>query len=394
MSEGFANSGGPGSDIVQAGARHPDASPARVSSSLFIDALSAHDFGPYVGVPCSYLRPFIDYVIDRDDLRYVAATNEGEALAIAAGAQLAGRRPVVMLQNSGLGNLVNPLASLTHPFRIPVLLIVTLRGDPSIKDEPQHELMGRSTRELLQTLEVGHDWFPSSDSAIAPAVAQAVARQNATGLPYAFVLRKNVVTDYTPRTSAVTNASHPTRREALIAVGAAMRSDSIVVATTGKTGREWFEVADRDRNVYLVGSMGCAPSVALGLAREIDAPLLVLDGDGAALMRLEALASIGNQAPKNFVHVVFDNEAYDSTGAQRTISSSVNFPAIARACGYVSAQTVLGIDALGESLQRAQSTDGPHLIHFRISLGASAELGRPSIAPHEVAERLRSVLRG
>ena len=367
-------------------------SPERVSSSLFVDTLCAHNFGPYTGVPCSYLRPFIDYVIDRDDLSYIAATNEGEALAVAAGAQLAGRRPVVMLQNSGLGNLVNPLASLTHPFRIPVLLIVTLRGDPSIKDEPQHELMGRTTRELLQTLEVEHDWFPSSDNAIAPAVAHAVARQNATGLPYAFILRKGVVTEYTPRTAGTTDTSHPARRDALIAIGAAMHAESVVVATTGKTGREWFEVADRDRNLYLVGSMGCAPSVALGLAREIEAPVLVLDGDGAALMRLEALASVGNQAPKNFVHIVLDNEAYDSTGAQRTISAGVNFPQLARACGYASAHTVFGLDALGEAVQRAQSSDGPHFIHFRISLGASLELGRPSIAPREVAERLRGVL--
>ena len=367
-------------------------SATRVSSSLFVDALTAHHFGPYTGVPCSYLRPFIDYVIDRDDLSYVAATNEGEALAIAAGAQLAGRRPVVMLQNSGLGNLVNPLASLTHPFRIPVLLIVTLRGDPSIKDEPQHELMGRTTRELLQTLEVEHDWFPSSDSAIGPAVALAVARQNATGLPYAFILRKNVVTEYAPRGAGATNTAHPTRRDALIAISATLLPNSVVVATTGKTGREWFEVADRDRNFYLVGSMGCAPSVALGLAREVEAPLLALDGDGAALMRLEALASIGHQAPKNLVHIVLDNEAYDSTGAQRTISASVNFPAIARACGYASAQTVFGLDALGESVQRAQSTDGPHFIHFRISLGSSPELGRPSIAPRKVAERLRRTL--
>lgn len=366
---------------------------ARVSSQLFVDALSAHHFGPYVGVPCSYLRPFIDYVIDRDDLSYVAATNEGEALAIAAGAQLAGRRPVVMLQNSGLGNLVNPLASLTHPFRIPALLIITLRGDPGIKDEPQHELMGRTTRELLETLEVEHDWFPATDDAIAPAVAHAVERQNATGLPYAFVLRKNVVTEYTPRSVAVvSNTAHPSRREALEAIGAGMHANSVVVATTGKTGREWFEVADRDRNLYLVGSMGCAPSVALGLAREIESPVLVIDGDGAALMRLEALASVGNQKPERFVHVVLDNEAYDSTGAQRTISAGVNLPAIARACGYATAQTVNGVFALQNAVAHAQSNRGPHFIHCRISLGASAELGRPTVAPRDVAQRLRAAL--
>lgn len=374
----------------------------RTSSQAFVDELSRHGFGPYIGVPCSYLRPFIDYVIDRDDLSYVAATNEGEALAIATGAQLAGRRPVVMLQNSGLGNLVNPLASLSYPFRVPALLIVTLRGDPQFKDEPQHELMGRITSDLLRTMEVEHDWFPASDDAIAPAIATAVARKNATGLPYAFILRKNVVTNYTPRAAGTDAAplsgahpprTHPTRRHALAAIAAAMRADSIVVATTGKTGREWFELGDRDRNLYLVGSMGCASSVALGLAREVDQPVLVLDGDGAALMRLEAMASVGSVHPERFVHIVLDNEAYDSTGAQRTISAGVDFPAIARACGYAGAESVTGTDALAEAVKRAQESTGPHLIHCRIALSTAAEVGRPSVPPRDVAERLRATLR-
>lgn len=360
-----------------------------------MDSLTRHGFGPYVGVPCSYLRPFIDYVIDRDDLSYVAATNEGEALAIAAGAQLAGRRPVVMLQNSGLGNLVNPLVSLTYPFRIPALLIVTLRGDPEIKDEPQHELMGRITGDLLTTLEVEHDWFPASDRAIEGAIAHAVARQNATGLPYAFILRKNVVTEYTPRavSGGAPTSSHPTRREALTAIATAMRADSIVVATTGKTGREWFELGDRSRNLYLVGSMGCAPSVALGLARETEHPVLVLDGDGAALMRLEAMASVGSLRPVRYVHVVLDNEAYDSTGAQKTISRGVDFPAIARACGYAGAESVSGTEALGAAIARAQKATGPQFIHCRIALSTAAELGRPTVPPREVADRLREALR-
>lgn len=365
----------------------------RVSSQAFIDTLSSHGFGPYIGVPCSYLRPFIDYVIDRADLSYVAATNEGEALAIAAGSQLAGRRPVVMLQNSGLGNLVNPLASLTYPFRIPALIIVTLRGDPSSTDEPQHELMGRVTSDLLRVLEVNHEWFPASDAAIGPAVARAVAHQDNTGLPFAFILRKNVVTEYSPEAAGHSaNATNPTRRRALEAIHAALLPSSVVVATTGKTGREWFEVDDRDRNLYLVGSMGCAPSVALGLAREIADPVIVLDGDGAALMRLESLASVGHQKPARFVHVVLDNEAYDSTGAQRTISAAVDFPAVARACGYVSAASVVGLDELGKAVKRAQQVPGPHLIHCRISLSTAAEVGRPSLPPRAVAERMRRVL--
>lgn len=368
---------------------------ARVSSQKFIDALSARSFGPYVGVPCSYLRPFIDYVIDRDDLSYVAATNEGEALAIAAGAQLAGRRPVVMFQNSGLGNLVNPLASLTYPFRIPALLITTLRGDPALKDEPQHELMGRVTGDLLRTLEVEHDWFPASDDAIEPAVARAVAHMDATGLPYGFILRKGVVTDYTPRAADAAPAGDlPTRRAAMEAIGRVMRPESVVVATTGKTGREWFEIQDRERNLYLVGSMGCALSVGLGVAREVTAPVIVLDGDGAALMRLEAIATVGNQRPKNLVHVVLDNEAYDSTGAQRTISAGVDFCAVARACGYAGAERADGAAALAAAVARAQSAPGPCLIHSRIALSTDAPVGRPAVAPRAVAERLRKVLSG
>jgi phosphonopyruvate decarboxylase len=368
---------------------------ARVSSERFVDALSAAGAGPYIGVPCSYLRPFIDYVIDRDDLSYVAATNEGEALAIAAGAQLAGRRPVVMLQNSGLGNLVNPLASLIEPFRIPVLLIITLRGDPAGKpDEPQHALMGRITRDLLRVLEVEHDWFPATDAEIAPAIARATAHMNQTGRPFAFILRRDVVTEYTPRRAGpAADVAHPSRREALAAVHAALAGDTIVVATTGKTGREWFELDDRPRNLYLVGSMGCAPSVALGLAEETSAPVLVLDGDGAALMRLEAMASVGHRRPARFTHIVLDNEAYDSTGAQRTISASVDFPGIARACGYATAQSVVGADALRAAVVAARGSGGPHFIHCRIGLGASAGLGRPKVAPHEVAERLRASLR-
>lgn len=369
-----------------------------------MDALGAHGFGPWVGVPCSYLRPFIDYVIDRDDLRYIAATNEGEALAMAAGAQLAGARPVVLLQNSGLGNLVNPLTSLLDPFRIPALLIITLRGDPDgAPDEPQHALMGRTTRDVLRALEVAHDWFPSTDAAIAPAVAHAVEHMEQTGRPFAFILRKNVVGEYatrrgaqpapeSPPAAALTERPRPARREALAAVLEAMRPESVVVATTGKTGREWFELEDRARNLYLVGSMGCAPSVALGIATTTDTPVLVLDGDGALLMRLEALASVGHLRPPRFVHVVLDNEAYDSTGAQETISPSVDFPGLARACGYASACTVDGVVELGRAVADAQRVPGPHFVHCRIALGASKDLGRPTIAPHDVANRLRRTL--
>lgn len=363
--------------------------------------MTARRFGPYIGVPCSFLRPFIDYVIDRDDLAYIAATNEGEALAIASGAQVAGRLPVVMLQNSGLGNLVNPLASLNYIFRIPVLLIITLRGEPGHKDEPQHELMGRKTPALLDLLAVEHEWFPERNEDIDARIEHAVSRMQATGRPYAFILRKDVVDEYTPRERAVPGmrprgrvtetppqGDIPSRRDA-IALVADVAAQSLIVATTGKTGRELFEYSDRPNHFYMVGSMGCASSFALGVARESGEPVVVIDGDGAALMRLEALASIGHQGPTSFVHVILDNGSYESTGGQTTISSSIHFPEIAAACGYATACSAHGADALRGALERALSEDGPHLIHSRIGVSANAQLGRPAVTPPEVAERFR-----
>ena len=376
----------------------------RVSSRRFIDAMAAHGFGPYIGVPCSFLRPLIDYVIDRDDLEYIAATNEGEALAIASGAQLAGRKPVVMLQNSGLGNLVNPLASLNYIFKLPVLIIVTHRGEPGLTDEPQHVLMGRAMDGLLDLLEVEHAHFPAPDSAIEAAVALADERMAATSLPYAFVLRKNVVDEYAPQPrvagtprpagtlhAAATSGALPARREA-IALIAAASPGALVIATTGKTGRELFEYRDAPEHFYVVGSMGCASSLALGVAHESGEPVLVLDGDGAALMRLEALATIGYQAPRRFVHVILDNESYESTGGQRTISASVRFPEIAAACGYASACSASGTVPLRAALVRAWAMPGPHLVHTRVGIETDPGLGRPAVAPPEVAARFRAEL--
>ena len=382
-----------------------NAAPARVSSRRFVDAMTARNFGPWLGVPCSFLRPFIDYVIDRDDLDYVASTNEGEALATAVGAHLAGRRPVVMLQNSGLGNLVNPLASLTYPFRVPVLLIITLRGEPGLRDEPQHELMGRTTRSLLDLLEVGNEWFPASDADIEPRIDHALARMGETGLPYAFVLRKNVVDGYDPRPRAgsaprprgmLVEPAHGgemlSRRDAVALLADEAGDRTAIIATTGKTGRELFEFRDRPTHFYVVGSMGCASSVALGVARYRDVPVMVLDGDGAALMRLEALAGIGSAAPPGLTHVILDNGTYDSTGGQATISGSVNFPEVAIACGYASACSVTGAAPMRTAVARARTSPGPHLIHVRVGTGAAADLGRPDVAPRDVAARFRAAL--
>lgn len=381
-----------------------------VSADAFVGALVARGRDLYFGVPCSFLQPLIDHVAGRSDLTYVGATNEGEALALAAGAYLAGARPVVMLQNSGLGNMVSPLASLTHTFRIPALLIVTLRGEPELADEPQHELMGRTTAELLRVLEVPTEPFPERDEDVGPAIERAERAMEA-GLPFAFILRKGGVRGAAapplrpaPRTRAGRRlpdvgadegaAPLPTRRDVIAAVAGALADDALIVATTGKTGRELFEHEDREGNFYVVGSMGLASSVALGVAlRHPGGRLVVLDGDGAALMRLEAFAAVGHARPARFVHVLLDNGAHDSTGGQPTISGSIDFPALALACGYASAVRATGAAAVATEVTRALAEPGPHLVHAPLALGSAAGLGRPTLTPPEVARRFAATIR-
>jgi phosphonopyruvate decarboxylase len=378
-----------------------------IAAEAFLGALDAHGFGPYLGVPCSFLTPFINYTIGSPRHRYLAANNEGEALAMAAGATFAGRRPVVMFQNSGLGNAVNPLTSLAHPFRLPLLLITTQRGEPGLHDEPQHELMGRITGDLLRTMGVRCALFPDSEALIAPRVAEALAQLEATSLPFAFVMRHGSVAPHAlapqPEPQAQPGSVLPgaapeappelERSEAIAAIARAAPPEAALIATTGKIGRELFTCAEREGNLYVVGSMGCASSIGLGLALEQPArPVLVLDGDGAALMRLEALAGVGHYRPPRLLHAILDNRMHESTGGQASLAATVSFPHVAAACGYASAQSVTGRGDLEAALARTLRTPGPHLLHVRVRPGSAPKLGRPTLSPVEVKARFMAFL--
>lgn len=372
-----------------------------IDADQFIRKGAEHGFTLYAGVPCSYLKPFINYVINSEDLRYVGAANEGDAVAVAAGSDVGGQRAVAMFQNSGLGNAVNPLTSLTYPFRIPVLLITTYRGEPGGSgDEPQHELMGSITTELLELMHIPWEYFPESADDIAPALGRAVEYMNEQRLPYAFVMRKGsvapveLVEERALRTcqhrDTESAAATTTRREMLKAIQASAAPDDLVIATTGYTGRELYACEDRDTQLYLVGSMGCASSVGLGLALAQPARrIVVIDGDGAALMRLGAMCTIGYERPANLVHILLDNGMHESTGGQATVSRSIDFCSIARASGYPHAVPVSTPaemrDALGSCADLA-------FIHAPILPGVSDNLPRPSVKPREVAARLKRLL--
>lgn len=375
-----------------------------IQADDFLDPAREAGIDFYAGVPCSFLTPVINRVITRRDLKYVGAASEGEAVAIAAGAWLAGRRTAVICQNSGLGNAVNPLTSLNHPFAIPTLFVTTWRGQPGLKDEPQHELMGQITQRLLETIQIPHRPFPSDAAACRRAIDEATASMDRFQHPFAFVMKKGTVAENELDQEPVSarrareildlsdSAGMTTRAGALVALLAIVPNEAAIIATTGKCGRELFTLADRAQHLYMVGAMGGASGVGLGVALNARRPVIVLDGDGAALMKLGAFATIGAEADSNLIHVVLDNGVHDSTGGQATVSPVVDFAGVARACNYglsLTADSRSSFEAaMAQALARLPGT-GPTMIHLRIAPGSLSPLGRPTVKPREVARRFR-----
>jgi len=379
-----------------------------IEAAQFVEAARSRGFDWYAGVPCSYLTPFINYVLQDSSLHYVSAANEGDAVALIAGLTLgakAGRRGVAMMQNSGLGNAVSPLTSLTWTFQLPQLLIVTWRGQPGVPDEPQHMLMGPITPAMLDTMQIPWELFPTEANAIGPALDRAVAHMDTTGRPYTLVMQKGSVASCELERGAdlvfhphcvpqshmrgVAPAALPSRRQALERVIAHTPRDStVVLASTGFCGRELYAIDDRPNQLYMVGSMGCVTPFALGLAlARPDLHIVALDGDGAALMRMGAFATLGTYARSNLTHVLLDNRTHDSTGGQATVSPNVSFAAIAAACGYASAVEGDDLEVL-DQVFAGPGLHGPRFVRLSIKPGTPDRLPRPSIAPADVKTRL------
>jgi phosphonopyruvate decarboxylase len=372
-----------------------------------VRCLSEYSFDPYLAVPCTLLKPLLSALQGRDGGAFFAAPNEGEAIGIAAGAHLVGRNPVVVCQNSGIGNMMNPLTSLIYTFRIPLLLIVSWRGEPGSPDQPQHELMGQITRQSLSLIGVENALFPPTSDLMRHWLATAVQYMKMNSLPFAFILSRQIETLVDEHVEpclispTLGELAHfrpeppvMTRLQAIETIMSYLGDNDLVLATTGFTSRELFNHFDRPGNFYVLGSMGCASTIGLGIACYYTAgKVIVLDGDGAALMRLQALATIGHYRPCDLLHIVLDNASYDSTGGQATISRTVRFAQIAQACGYTYSATL----SLGEDLRRVMHhclhTSGPHFIHIRLVAGADSGVSRPSLTPIQIRERFADFIR-
>jgi len=377
-----------------------------LSANFLINQLSKYGYNFFTGVPCSHLTSIINGVINSKKIRYVGATSEGEAVGIASGAWLAGKKSVVMIQNSGLGNTINPLTSLNYPFKIPILLITTWRGDPNIKDEPQHKLMGKITKNILTLSKIKNEIFPKSASNLIKVLSKINNSIKKNSLPYALIMKKETIKKEKLNQKKflikktknpkifLKKKNNPTRYEILEELNNNINNTTAVIATTGKTGRELFSLNDCDNYFYQVGSMGCASAIALGVALNSKKKIIVLDGDGALLMKMGNLSTIGANQPKNLIHILLDNNVHDSTGQQLTNASTVDFANIAINCGYKKSYSIDNTNNFSNILKKnLTNTNGPTFIHVKIQKGSINNLGRPTIQPKDVARRFKNFLR-
>ena len=356
----------------------------------FIDILGA-DF--YTGVPDSQLKALCSCLLRRygvDPKHHVIAANEGNCAALAAGYHLAtGKVPVVYMQNSGEGNIVNPVASLLHDdvYGIPMIFVIGWRGEPGVKDEPQHVYQGRITCQLLKDL--GIDYTIVSPETTVEEAEQAMEGFRALlaqGRDVAFVIRKDALTD----SGKVENRNRRTLiREDVIRTIAACSEGDPIVSTTGKASRELFEIREQrgeghENDFLTVGSMGHASSIALGIASQKEQTTVwCIDGDGAALMHMGALAVIGACRPDNLVHIVIDNEAHETVGGMPTVSPAIQLAGIARDCGYAYTAEIDTMEALVSELKAARDRKQLTFLQVHCALGSRKDLGRPTTTPKQ-----------
>lgn len=372
-----------------------------IRPEYFYNTLKGMGIDFYTGVPDSLLKDICAYITDHVDRKNnVIAANEGGAVGLAAGYHLAtGNIPVVYMQNSGLGNTVNPLMSLTDSdvYRIPVLLVIGWRGEPGVHDEPQHVKQGKTTLPLLDAMEIRHEIMSGDEAELEKQLAGGVRYMKETGRAFALVVKKGTFGKYKLQ-NGTHNPYTMEREEAIKAVAGAMDVKDIVVSTTGKISRELFEHRTATgeghiRDFLTVGSMGHASQIALGIAlNRPERNVYCFDGDGAAIMHMGGMGIVASMLPGNFYHIVFNNGAHDSVGGQPTIGFGIDLPKIAAGCGYKTVMSVATRSELDAILPTLPTLPAPLLLEIKVKKGSRDDLGRPTTTPVENKEALMSFL--
>ena len=358
----------------------------------FFELLSRRDINFYTGVPDSTLKDFCAYVTDNvDKEHHIITANEGGAIALASGYHLStGKTALVYMQNSGLGNALNPLVSLADPevYNIPILLLIGWRGEPGKKDEPQHIKQGRITLPLLSTLEIPCEILGDNLKEAEEIVNKAVSILK-TGKSFALVVRKGIFNKYQLK-KGEKDSFNIEREQAIKLIAEKLGKNDFIVSTTGKISRELYEYRDEandghENDFLTVGSMGHCSHIALGIALAMtDKNIYCFDGDGSFIMHMGSLAINGATSAKNFKHIVFNNAAHDSVGGQPTVAGKIDIPGIAVACGYKSTYKATTLSELLQVIDDFILKDGPSLLEICVKKGARDNLGRPKHKPSQI----------
>jgi len=363
-----------------------------ISPKRFFEILKSSGIDFYTGVPDSLLKDFCAYVTDNVTKKdHIINSNEGAAIALASGHYIATGKPgLVYMQNSGIGNAINPLLSLadSEVYSIPILLVIGWRGEPGKKDEPQHIKQGKVTLDLLKAMNISYEIINNSTSNTEEIIRKAYSTMTELSCPFALIISEGTFEEYKLINDTQSDYQF-SREEAIKIILDDLSSDDIIVSTTGKTSREVFEYRKKNnqghQNDFLtVGSMGHCSQIALGIALEKNKKLVyVLDGDGAVIMHMGSLAILGSEAPENFRHILFNNGAHDSVGGQPTAGFKTDFSAIARACGYKFSITTETEKEIKKGLASIKKNPGPAFLEIRVNKGSRKDLGRPTTTPVE-----------
>lgn len=372
-----------------------------ISPAFFIEKLRENGIDCFAGVPDSLLKNICAYITDHFDFQHnIITANEGAAVGLAAGHYLATGQPAcVYMQNSGEGNIINPIASLTDTevYNIPVLLLIGWRGRPGVHDEPQHVKQGKVTTGLLNVMGINYEVLAKEEDKAEKQITKAIkALQNKE--MFALVIEKDTFDEYKLQ-NVEENDLTMSREEAIQTVAAALGEKDCIVSTTGMISRELFEYRaamnqGHERDFLTVGSMGHASQIALGIAMaKPERKVWCFDGDGAAIMHMGSMAIVANKAPKNYVHIVFNNGAHDSVGGQPTVGLKIDLPAVAKAVGYKATFSVNNKADLKATLCDLINQEGPIILEVKVKKGNRKDLGRPTTTPIQNKEALMDFLK-
>lgn len=366
-----------------------------IDPKVFFDTLKNRGIDFFTGVPDSLLKNFCSCLLSNVSKKQnIIAANEGNAVGIGVGYHLATNKiPLVYLQNSGLGNIINPLLSIVDReiYSIPMLFLVGWRGEPGVKDEPQHKKQGKVTLPLLESMEIPYKILSSDmrEQDIKETIRVSITSIKKESAPFMLVVKKNVFNKFQASETSDEDSQICNREQAVIEILSSIRKDDIVVSTTGMISREVFEYRqkkgfDHKTDFLTIGGMGHANQIATGIAlQKPEKQVICIDGDGAALMHLGSLCINGSLGCLNYKHIILNNSAHDSVGGQPTVGDQVDFTSIAKASGYKLVKQVADLKELKSSLKQVIETDGPSLLEVRVKKGARPDLGRPTNTPFD-----------